>query len=139
MTTPIHEVESQNLLANVEPHLSRARLPLSAIYYPLGFPLVIATNSSAVLEAASQSWGKFQARFDRPPLTLYLEVSSDSDVESQDIPAPVCHIRRHLVSNVADPFNFAISDLNTGFAFGFITPQIAASLPYLRYNIIESA
>src|ERR1700757_1959388 len=114
MTTPIFEADSHNfLLANVEPHPSRARLPLSAIYFPLGFPLVIATNSSAVLEAASQSWGKFQARFDRPPLTLHLEVSSDGDSGSPDLPPPVCNrVRRHLALNIADPYNFAVSDLN---------------------------
>jgi hypothetical protein len=92
-----------------------------------------------VLEAASQSWGKFQARFDRSPLTLHLEVSSDCESGSSDLSAPICRIRRHVVSNITDPCNFAISDQNTGFAFGFVTPQAAASLPYLRYHIIESA
>jgi hypothetical protein len=36
MTTPIYEADSHNfLLANVELHPSRARLPLSAIYFRL--------------------------------------------------------------------------------------------------------
>jgi hypothetical protein len=140
MTTPIHEVGSDKfLLAKVEPHPSQMSLPLCATFFPLGFPVVIATNSSTVLEAASQSWGKFRTRFDYPPLTLHLEVSSEGDSSSLDLPDPICHVRRHLVSTIADPYNFVHSDINAGFAFGFVTPQTAASSPYLRYHMIEAA
>lgn len=138
--TPIRGTDPETLmLTNVEPHPSHVRLPLAATFFPLGFPVLIETNCSNVLEAAAQSWGKFQARFDRPPLRFLLEVSSDGDSTLLDLPAPVCHVRRHLVSNIADSQNFAISDLNTGFAFGSVTPNTAASLPYLRFHIIESA
>jgi hypothetical protein len=140
MTTPIYQADFDKfMLANVAPHPSQMRLPLSATFFPLGFPLVIRTNSASVFEAASQSWGKFQARFERPPLTLHLEVSSNGDSASADLPEPICHVRRNLVSTIADPYNFVHADLNSGFAFSFVTPQTATSLPYLRYHIIESA
>ena len=51
--------EADTLLANVS-------LPLRSIFFPLGFPVEIFTNSEAVLEAALQSWGSFHQRFDYP-------------------------------------------------------------------------
>ena len=48
--------------------------PHTMTCYPLGYPLRIATNSAAVLEAARVSWSAYRPAFDTPPLTLHLFV-----------------------------------------------------------------
>jgi len=136
MQTP--DIDTVPIIATEDPVLSNASLPFSITCFPLGFPVEIATNSPAVLAAARQSWGLFRPRFPHPPLKLRLGVSSDPD-GSPVPPEPVTRARGHLMSHVADAYNFVHCDLNTGFAFGWITPQTAESTPYLRYHILEAA
>src|SRR5215469_10600236 len=138
--TPLPEFDREQLLATqFDTLIANAPLTLRETFHPLGFPIEIATNSPAVLEAASQSWAMFRQRFNRPPLTLHLGVTSDLDESSPLPPAPCCRIERHLMSNIADDHNFIHCDLNAGFAFGWVTRQTAESASYLRYHIIESA
>ena len=61
-----------------DPVRSMTELPLRALFFPLGFPLEIHTNSPAVLAAAEQSWGLFQPKFSYPPLTLRLGVGENA-------------------------------------------------------------
>jgi len=137
---PLPEFDREQLLATqFDTLIANAPLTLRETFYPLGFPIEIATNSPAVLEAAAQSWAMFQQRFHRPPLTLHLGVTSDLDESSPLPPAPCCRIERHLLSHIADDHNFIHCDLNAGFAFGWVTRQTAESASYLRYHIIESA
>ena len=81
----------------------------------------------------------WKQRFDYPPLTLRLGVSKDCDEWAGLPSAPVCRVQQHLLSTIADPYNFVHCDLNSGFAFGWVTPQTLTSTPYLRYYIIEAA
>jgi hypothetical protein len=124
------------------PHYSavvNARLSLCALYYPLGFPVEIHTNSSAILMSAQDSWGLFSSRFSGPPLILKIEVTSDSDTFSRIPPAPICKIQGNLMTTIADAYNFVVCDLDKGFAIGCVTQQTAESTLYLRYHILEAA
>ena len=60
-----------------DPLLYTTPLPYVGRYYPYGFPVDIATNSRAVLEAAQESWALYTARFDKPPLRVHVIVSED--------------------------------------------------------------
>ena len=123
----------------MDPVLAKAALPLRAIFFPLGFPVVIVTNSHVILAAAEQSWSRFQKKFSTPPLMLHLGVTANPP-DSADLPtAPVCRIQGHLLSNVADPHNFIVSDVNAGFSFGWVTQRVAEDTPYLRYHLLEAA
>ncbi len=126
-------------VAEADPVLANASLPLRATYYPLGFPLEVYTNSQDVLAAADQSWRLFRPRFAYPPLSLRLGVSRDPVFSNEKPQAPVCRVQKHLLCSMADPSNFFIADLNAGFSFGWITPQTAASSLYLRYHFLEAA
>jgi len=122
-----------------DPVLANAVLPLRALYYPLGFPLEIITNSPTVLEAAQGSWGLFQPKFPTPPFTLRLGVTENT-LESPGLPpAPTHRIKKNLLSSIADAHNFVICDLNAGFSFGWITQQTVESELYLRYHFLEAA
>jgi hypothetical protein len=122
-----------------DPVRSMTELPFRALYFPLGFPLEIHTNSRAVLTAAEQSWGLFKPKFSYSPLILRLGVTENSSGSSDVLPAPVCRSQGNLLSNIADAHNFVISDLNAGFSFGWVTQQTSETPLYLRYYILEAA
>jgi hypothetical protein len=119
--------------------LSNVELSLRATFFPLGFPVEIATNSPAVLAAAEQSWRLFRPQFDFPPLRVELGVAEDEPGMTDLPPAPVCRVREHLLTNVADGGNFVACDLKHGFAFGWVTRSTADSPLYLRYHFLEAA
>ena len=130
---------SQAEIAGANPVLSNVELPLRATFFPLGFPVEIATNSAAVLAAAEQSWRLFRPQFDYAPLRFELGVAED-ELETGDLPpAPVCRVRDHLLTNVADSRNFIACDLKHGFAFGWVTRATVDSPLYLRYHFLETA
>jgi hypothetical protein len=120
-----------------DPVLSYFRLPLRGAYYPLGFALEIATNSSEVLAAAEESWGGFHQEFSELPLRLEIGVMADG---SRDCPPPPgCRSRGNLLTIVADAGNFCVCDLSRGFAFAWLTQSAAADRAYLRYYFLEAA
>lgn len=120
-----------------DPVLSSIELPLRRTLYPFGFPLQLETNSTEVITAAVEGWGAFHQMFDEPPVRLclgVLERSCDSvPMES------VIRSREHLMSVVADPSNFVICDFNSGYAFGWVTPNTASDHPLLRYRFLVAA
>jgi len=150
-----HIFQGRNMNKNIETEVVRAmekaqplrfdavrsmtKLPLRALYFPLGFALEIHTNSPAVLAAAKQSWDLFQPKFSYPPLVLRLGVTENATDSSNEPPTPVCRSQGSLLSNIADAHNFVISDLNAGFSFGWITQQTSETPLYLRYHILEAA
>lgn len=122
----------------VNPVLSNVHLPLRATYFPLGFPVQVVTNSTHVMAAAEQSWRMFRSHFQLPPLIIELGVTDD-DEPSDLPPAPICRVRQHLLTNVADARNFVACDLKRGYTFGWITRPIAESPLYLRYHLLEAS
>jgi hypothetical protein len=117
-----------------DPVFSAFELPLRQTFYPLGYPLVLETNSHDVIHAAEEGWGAFEQMFQQEPVRVCLGVA-DSDSES---PAPesVIRSREHLMSIVADPENFMLCDFDRGFAFGWVTRSTAADHPLLRYQFL---
>src|SRR6185312_12997084 len=102
-----------------DPIEARARLDRHAMFYPLGFPVSVMTNSDAVLDAAQEGWGKFAHQFDTAPVCLKITVAQD---ESRVCPpTPVCRMRGHIITNVADDENLAVTDLSRLFSAIWVT------------------
>jgi hypothetical protein len=120
-----------------DPYLYHAEMPHTAIFYPLGFPLELATNSRSVLNAAEESWGFFRQQCDTQPLQLKIGVLEDGSTECPDAPVP--RSQRGLMVQVADRDNFYVSDLIQGFMFGWINTAAASHRGYLRYHFLEPA
>ena len=112
-------------------------LPLRAEYYPIGFPVEITTNSSAVLEAAYESWGKFRKIFSTPPVRIRLCVLPGSSTVCP--PTPVCRGQENLITTIADAENYTVLDTREGFAFGWLTEAAVRNRAYLRYHFLEGA
>src|SRR5450755_4144104 len=70
-----------------DPYLYHAEMPLTADFYPLGFPVQLTTNSTEVVEAAEESWGSSRKQFEVSPLRLHIGVLDDGSTECP--PAPV--------------------------------------------------
>jgi len=120
-----------------DPVLSLCPLPLRARFYPLGFPLDLETNSADVMQAASEGWGLFKQAFDERPMRFSLGVAPG---ESREIPPQSKYFsREHLMSLTASADNFVAMDFKEAYAFGWVTPEVAADHPVLRYRFLSSA
>lgn len=118
-----------------DPVLCDLAFPLRRTLYPLGFPLEIASNSEDVIQAACESWESYPPAFDEAPLRLHLGVGPGDP----KLPArSKFRSREHLMSMFANPDNFAICDLNAGFAYGWVTEPVAADHALLSYRFLAS-
>lgn len=106
-------------------------------FFPLGFPVSISTNSPEVLIAAKQNWGEFTQRFDTDAIHIQVGITPTS---SRDCPpAPVCRMRDHLISNIADGENFVLCDLSQRTAVIWATDAALQHRDYFRYFFLVSA
>ena len=118
---------------------TRGRLHHEAMYFPLGFPLRVLSNSADVLAAAKESWDWFHPVFHREPLEILLYVKPGTGTDGPLPPAPTFMQKGPLLLQAADFDNFFIADLNMGRALGKVTEAAAASPKYLRWHFIEAA
>jgi hypothetical protein len=130
-------LQKEPSLSSIEdPLLCNVELPLRAVFYPLGFAFEIVTNSQAVLDAAGESWRHCRPRDAGPVLQLRIGVTPG--VSGTCPPAPVARGQQHLISFIADAQNHAICDLNTGFAFAWLTEDALQNHSYARYHFLEA-
>lgn len=109
-------------------------LGIRAQYYPLGFPLKLATNSAAVSAAAQASWSRFAPSFETEPLELRVVVEAGEELP----PEPVARAQGHLLSIVSDARNVAILDLARGFAFCLLSEAAARDAEFASYHFLEA-
>jgi hypothetical protein len=118
-----------------DPLLLKLDLGLRQIHYPLGFPLEVQTNSRDVIEAASESWGRFSQSFDVAPMRLTLAVKESIQAEAW-AGRPNFMAREHLMAMVMDADNFVMCDFLQAFSSGRITPALASDHASLRYYVL---
>jgi hypothetical protein len=114
--------------------MQRADLAHRAEFYPLGFPLRLATNSPAVLDAAAKTWSEWTPMFDRPPLEMRVIVHLDGPVPASE---PVYRAQGHTLTITADRANFGTCDLERGYLFSCVTPAVAGDI-YFRNHLLET-
>jgi hypothetical protein len=118
-----------------DPLLYDFPMPLTGEYYPLGFPLSIATNSECVLAAAKESWEMFSERFDTRAISLRVGVrGGDKGLP----PQPTFRAQGNLLSFIGDAENFSIGDMSTGFGFCWLSPAVAQNRALARYHYLDS-
>ncbi len=116
---------------------ANVKFPLIQTFYPLGFPVEISTNSTAILEMAAESWAAFHQDFFISPIRIQVGlVPGKGDVCP---PAPTCRVQKHLFSFVADQENFGIIDLNESFAAVWLADHVIQYRKYLRYHFLDCA
>jgi hypothetical protein len=112
-------------------------LPLRSRYYPMGFPVDLATNSEDILAIADHIWGPFPATSHPNAATLRVAVD-DHDASIPPVPS-MPRGQNHLVSIVQGPDNFAIVDIAGSFAFACLTQDVARDRAWVRYHFLEPA
>jgi hypothetical protein len=130
------EVEGDPEEKPFDPYLYRAEMPFSATHFPMGFPLHLVTNSTEVLEAAQESWGMFEQRFDTPPMRVQVGILDDGSTE---FPADITpRALGHLMLQVADSRNFFVTDLLRNFTFAWFATGTILRRNYFRYQMLEA-
>jgi hypothetical protein len=123
-------VPSDSVFAHME-------LPFISRFYPLGFPIEISTNSEEILDAAAENWWDFKRLFDSPLIRIQAAVLEGGSGECP--PAPVCRVREHLFSFVADQENYGVNDMARGFSNLWLNADAVRHRNYLRYFFLECA
>ena len=106
-----------------------------ATFYPMGYPVVISSNSTAPLRVATQLWSEYS------PLsctgTVHLRIFVD-EIHPRPLAAPVPpRGEGHLISIVHGPRDFAIADLSRGFGFAVLSHSTIAEPGFYRYYFLE--
>src|SRR5436853_62773 len=103
-------------------------------FYPLGFPVVVKSNSEAVLKAAHLEWDSWTPEFSEPPILLTFNVSSERPAlpETSEF-----HAHGHQFTFIADAKNAGVCDTNTHTGAAWITAAAAEDAAYLRYRFLE--
>jgi hypothetical protein len=126
---PQTETRRDSLLANFD-------LPCHARFYPMGFPLDLETNSEDVIQAAAEGWGRFAQQFDEAPVRLTLGVSDEGEMPCPAEPRIIA--REHLITSLWNHSNFSVCDMQSGFAFGWITRSAARDHVFVRYRLLQA-
>jgi hypothetical protein len=79
------------------------------VYYPLGFPTVLTTNSPDILLQARDLWSMFEQRFDTKPIRVDVQVVEEDSAEPS--PAPEFRVMHPLLIGVANTSNYTIVNL----------------------------
>lgn len=105
------------------------------IFYPLGYPVEIITNDTAVLEAANESFG--HGRLSRTCAALQIFVGVSHGGAADCPPEPTRREYNHLYSLVADVNNQALLDLRSCSNFTWVTSATTNNRIYFRNNFLE--
>ena len=105
------------------PASSRRNLTYERIYFPLGYPLRLRSNSPLVLEAAEKSWGCFHQVFHGEPMEILFDVRAQDGESGALPPAPRIPLNESFLVQMADMDNFFITDLKKSYAMGSGDPN----------------
>ena len=109
-------------------------LPLAGTFYPVGFPLRLATNSRDVMEAACEAWGAWERASDTEPLEFRAAVEPGGEMAG----APAYRVHAGLLSFVAGAHNFATADTRRLTACFFLSEKTCADHAVLRWLFLEA-
>jgi hypothetical protein len=122
-------------MSTLDPLGYNIRLPLRSRWYPVGFPLEVATNSAEIQQCAREAWGDFAQMSPAPPATLRIHVTQSG---SDTLPNPAMpRGQGHLISIVFGPDHYAMCDVSRAYAFISLTEDAARNHEWTRYHFLE--
>jgi hypothetical protein len=119
-----------------DPFQYSVELPLEIVLHPLGCEMRLQTNSREIVQAVEESWRDFPALFSGTPMNVRVAVSDDQ--EAACATGLIWRAQGHLLAMQADQNNFAICDLDRGFAFSWLTPATARDHEFVRYFFLDT-
>lgn len=129
----VRETEPIVLAEPYDPLESITPLPLEGEYFPMGYPLRIATNSERVHATAERIWSGYPRLSGERAVHLNITVAAAGGAPVP--PPPSYRGRDHLFTVVADRDNFATADLRTGSGFACFADNLPSD--FLRYQFLE--
>jgi hypothetical protein len=119
---PRHEIEAPEL-------------KLQRVFYPLGFPTEVWSNSAEILTQCEERWGAFEKRFDSKMIRVDVHVVESDSMECP--PMPVYRMMRPLVVSVADANNYIVYDLAQSRTHISISRAAEKHKLYLQYFFLD--
>ena len=119
-----HESEAPNLL-------------LRRMFYPLGFPIELRTNSAEVLSHAAELWSRFEKRFDTQPIQIDVHVVNG--IGTSRPPPPGCRLAWPLLMLVADQDNYSITSFELAKTQITISRETEKHAAYFQYFFLHAA
>jgi hypothetical protein len=107
----------------------------TTLWFPMGQPLELKTNSQGIAEAAAAMWSPYPRSADAEPFRIRIEVE-DHDAETKPVPAlPMGD--GNLITITHGPDNHAWVDLTKRWAFATLTRDVAADVSYVVHYFLE--
>ncbi len=113
------------------------KLSHGEMFYPLGFPTELRTNSTEILAQARSLWSIFEKQFDTEPIYVDVHVVESDSTECP--PTPVCRIMYPLLISVADANNYSIVHLDRNRTQITISRAAEKHRSYLAYFFLGYA
>jgi hypothetical protein len=112
-------------------------LTMSGLFYPLGFPTTLRTNSEMILNIAGELWSVYESRLDTEPIKVDIHV-----VESESLvcpPTPEYRIVQPLLISIADANNYSIADMERGSTQVVLSRATEKHRSYLEYFFLGAS
>jgi uncharacterized protein (DUF736 family) len=117
--------------------LQGPELALRKMFYPLGFPAEVRTNSPEILSLYEEYWGMLEGRFETEPIRIDIRLTETTSTECP--PAPTYRMMAPLMIGAADADNYSIVDLERGHTYITVTRATLAHQRYLRDVFLVAA
>jgi hypothetical protein len=112
-------------------------LTMSGVFYPLGFPTKLRTNSEAILVAARKLWSVHEDRFDTEPILVDVHVVESEDTDCP--PTPEYRVVQPLLISMADANNYSIADMEKGTTQIVVSRAAERHVMYFEYFFLVGA
>jgi hypothetical protein len=112
-------------------------LTLERMFFPLGFPLRVRSNSAEALEVCRMKWGFFEQEFDTDPMETHIHVV---ETESRECPPyPSYRFVETMLLVTADADNVCVAQLPFGKTRMVVSSAAIAYPSYFTQTFLEAA
>lgn len=112
-------------------------LTLETMFFPLGFPLRVRSNSAEALDVCRMKWGYFEQEFDTDPMETHIHVVETRSRECP--PAPAYRVVEKMLLVTADADNVCIAQFPVGKTRMVVSSAAIAHPSYLSQTFLEAA
>jgi len=112
-------------------------LKLHKMFYPLGFPVQVRTNSAEILALFAELWGMFRKLFKRDPIQVDVYVVDSGSKECPPETKP-SHSMPYVFL-IADGSNYSFANLEQNFTKVVVSKAALANKLYLRHHFLYAS
>lgn len=112
-------------------------LTLEKMFFPLGFPLLVRSNSAEALDVCRMKWGHFEQAFATDPMETHIHVVEAQSRECP--PAPSYRVVENTLLVTADADNVCVAQFPTGKTRMVVSGGAVAHPSYFIQTFLEAA